>query len=151
MRVSQLMSERVVTIGESETCSDAAQRMVSQRIRHLPVVNAAGRLTGIVTDRDLRHLLFEPSVFKSVGTVAVDRVLKGVAVKEVMSAPVMSVKPDDDLEEAARMMLEDKIGSLPVVEDGRVVGIITETDLLKRIVGEDAACSEAATIIVSYP
>jgi acetoin utilization protein AcuB len=151
MKVHQLMSERVATIGESETCCDAAQRMASRRVRHLPVVNAAGRLIGVVTDRDLRHLLFEPTVFRAVGTVAVDRLLKRVPVRDVMSSPVVSVGPDDELEEAARTMLEDKIGCLPVVKDGLVVGIITETDLLHRILGADTACGEGAAIIVSFP
>jgi CBS domain-containing protein len=151
VRVRQLMNEHVVTIQETETCCDAAQRMVSHRVRHLPVLNAAGRLVGIVTDRDLRHLLFDPTVFEAVGAVAVDRLLKTVPVKDVMSSPVMSAGPDDDLERAARLMLEDKIGSLPVVKDGVIVGLITETDLLRRIVGADAACGEGSAIIVSFP
>lgn len=153
MYVRQLMSQGVVTIEETATCAEAAQRMVRERIRHLPVVDALGRLTGIVTDRDLRHHLFEPAVLKDLGAVSVDSLLKAAAVSRVMSSPVVSVGPDDQLEDAARRMLEDKVGSLPVVENGRVVGIITETDLLRRIVSVDEACpySDVETIVVSYP
>lgn len=151
MYVRQLMSQGVVTIEETATCATAAERMVRERIRHLPVVDSRGRLTGIVTDRDLRHHLFEPAVLKDVGAVSVETLLKSVPVSQVMSSPVVSVGADDRLEDAARRMLEDKVGSLPVVEDGRVIGIITETDLLRRIVNVDATCSDVEAIVVSYP
>lgn len=152
MRVSDLMSRNVVTIGESDSCLEAVGRMHGARVRHLPVVNAAGTLRGVVTDRDLRHHLFAPRVLKEVGTIAVDILLKAVPVSEVMSSPVMSVPANADIVEAARIMLEDKVGSLPVVEGGRVVGIVTETDVLRQICKFDAECSkEIAEIVVSYP
>lgn len=152
MRVSDLMSRQVVSIEESESCRAAAARMHHARVRHLPVLDAEGALVGVVTDRDLRHHLFTPRVYREVGSVSVDVLLKAVPVSEVMSAPVISVGPDADLMDAARAMLEDKVGSLPVVERGRVVGIVTETDLLREICRADAACSpEVAEIVVSYP
>jgi CBS domain-containing protein len=152
MRVSDLMSRNVVTIAESDSCLEAVGRMHRARVRHLPVVNGSGALTGVVTDRDLRHHLFAPHVFKTVGTTAVDILLKAVPVSEIMSTPVTSVAADVDLVEAARVMLEDKVGSLPVIaENGRVVGIVTETDLLRQICKFDAECKDIAEIVVSYP
>ncbi len=152
MLVRELMSRNVATIGASDSCLDAVSRMHSARVRHLPVVSADGSLIGIVTDRDLRHHLFAPRVLKDVGTTAVDIILKAVPVKDVMSSPVMSVPAKADFVEAARIMLEDKVGSLPVVEGGKVVGIITETDVLRQICKVDAACSkDIAEIVVSYP
>lgn len=151
MRVSELMSRNVRTIEASESCHEAVTRMVRERIRHLPVVEAGHRLVGIVTDRDLRHCLFAPAVLRSVGAVPVDSTLKDRRVREVMSSPVVTVAPGDEIEAAARLMIRDKVGSLPVVEDGRVVGIITETDLLRHIVKADACCQDVETIIVSYP
>jgi acetoin utilization protein AcuB len=151
MFVKQLMSGGVVTVPESMSCHDAVGVMVRNKIRHLPVVDRDGRLCGVVTDRDLRHHLFTPRVFGAIGSVPVERLLSTVAVREVMSTPAISVSPDADLQEAARAMLEDKLGSLPVVEDGRIVGIVTETDLLRRIVGQDACCADVETIVVSYP
>jgi CBS domain-containing protein len=151
MRVSELMTRGVATIGVADSCQEAVRRMARRRIRHLPVVDAGGMLIGIVTDRDLRHHLFEPRVLKEIGEVSVDALFRTVPVKEVMSSPVVSVTPDDDLETAARAMLEDKVGSLPVVEGGRVVGIITETDVLRRIVHADACTEECAEIVVSFP
>jgi CBS domain-containing protein len=152
MRVKDLMSRQVVTIEESDSCQEAAARMHGARVRHLPVVNREGLLAGVVTDRDLRHHLFSPRIYKELGSISVDVLLKAVPVSEIMSAPVISVSPDDDLTDAAARMLEDKVGSLPVVDRGRVVGIITETDLLRQICRSDAACSpEVAEIVVSYP
>ncbi len=151
MKVSELMSPRVVTIGRFESCCDAVTRMHQTKVRHLPVVDDRGVLVGIVTDRDLRHRLFSPAIWHHVGSVPVETLLKSVRVDEIMSTPVVTATPGDDLEVAARAMLEDKIGSLPVVEDGRVVGIVTETDLLRRIVEADNAGPEIEEIIVSFP
>ena len=151
MRVSDLMSQDVATVGVADSCQEAVARMVRRKIRHLPVVERDGRLVGVVTDRDLRHRLFEPRVMKEIGTVSVDQILKTVPVKDIMSTPVVTVGPQDELETAARVMLEDKVGSLPVVENGRVVGIITETDLLRQIVRADACSPECAEIVISFP
>ena len=91
-------------------------------------------------------------MFKELGTTAVEILLKAVPVAEIMSTSVISVTPQDELMDVARLMLEEKVGSLPVVEGGRVVGIITETDMLRQICRVDAASSpECAEIIVSYP
>jgi acetoin utilization protein AcuB len=145
------MSARVQTIGAGASCQDAVKLLVRNKIRHLPVVDGDGRLCGIVTDRDLRHHLFEPEVFRAIGTEPVERLLSRVPVSQVMSSPVTSIGADAELEEAARVMLDEGLGSLPVVEQGRVVGILTETDLLRRIVGADAACADVEAIVVSYP
>ena len=152
MHVSELMSRNVVTIRGEDSCLEAVSRMHGARVRHLPVVSAEGGLIGIVTDRDLRHHLFALRVLKNVGMIAVDIILKAVPVKDVMSSPVMSVPAKADFVEAAHIMLEDKVGCLPVVEGGKVVGILTETDVLRQVCKADAACSkDIAEIIVSYP
>jgi len=152
MRVKDLMSQPVVTIEPSDSCQEAVARMHRARVRHLPVVNREEDLVGVVTDRDLRHHLFSPHVFKQLGATSVDVLLRAVPVSAIMSTDVVSVAADDDLAEAARTMLEDKVGSLPVVDRGRVVGILTETDMLRQICRANAYCSpEVAEIVVSYP
>jgi acetoin utilization protein AcuB len=152
MDIKDLMTRNVVTIPATATCAKAVETMFHHRVRHLPVVDAGGKLCGIVTDRDLRHHLFEPQVLEDIGTTPVEDLLRAIAVSEVMSVPVVTVGPTASLETAARLMLEDKVGSLPVVDGGRVVGIITETDLLRRIVGEDAACrDDVREIVISFP
>ena len=150
-RVNQLMSDHVVTIGTEASCHDAVTLMVRNKISHLPVVDREGVLRGVLTDRDLRHQLFEPEVFRAIGSVPVERMLAEMPVRKVMSAPPISIGGDAELEEAAGVMRQEGLGSLPVVERGRIVGIVTETDLLRRIVGADACCSDVETIVVSYP
>lgn len=150
MRVRELMSAGIVTIDEQASAHEAVQQMARHKLRHLPVVGQKGRLVGIVTDRDVRHHLFEPDVHRQVGTVSVERLLAAVPVANIMSTPVVTVEPDEPLEEAVRRMRRGKLGSLPVIEGGRLVGIVTETDLLRRLVGADAG-TEVGEIIVSFP
>ena len=146
------MTSQVVTIRSSESCLDAVVRMQRVGARHLPVVNAEEELVGIVTDRDLRHHLFSPRAFEALGSTRVDVLLDGVRVSEIMSTDLVIATPGTSLAEAAATMRNEKVGSLPVLEDGRVVGILTETDLLRHIVRIDANCPpECAEIIVPYP
>lgn len=149
--VNELMTSAVVTVDADASGHDAVALMVGKKIRHLPVVDRTGLLCGVVTDRDLRHHLFSPDVFRAVGAIPVEKLLSGVRVRDLMSAPVVSVGVGAGLDEAARVMAEKKLGSLPVVDRGRIVGIVTETDLLRRIVGADACCADVETIVVSYP
>jgi acetoin utilization protein AcuB len=152
MRVSDVMSRNVETISAAAPAHAAIGRMVTRKVRHLPVVDQLGSLVGVVTDRDLRHHLFSPGVFEQIGRVSSNELLKTVTVKQVMSSPAISVRADDHLETAARLMVERKIGSLPVVDGERVVGIITETDLLRQIViTEEARTPECEAIVVSFP
>jgi CBS domain-containing protein len=152
MQVGDIMSPQVETIRATESCLDAVVRMQRVRARHLPVVDREGALVGIVTDRDLRHYLFSPRSFEALGSTRVDVLLDGVHVAEIMSTNPVTATPRMSLAEAAATMRNERVGSLPVVEHGRVVGILTETDLLRHIVRVDATCPpECAEIIVSYP
>jgi CBS domain-containing protein len=151
MKIREIMSDGIVTIEDTANCHEAVEKMVRHRVRHLPVVTGRGMLCGIVTDRDLRHYLFEPESFRQVGAVSVESLLKSKPVSRVMSAPVITVDADEPLECAARVMLEGKLGSLPVLDKGRLAGIVTEADLLRRIVGDDACCADVGEIVVSYP
>jgi CBS domain-containing protein len=152
MQVRELMSRQVVTIGTGESCLEAVTRMQRARVRHLPVVSREGLLVGIVTDRDLRHHLFTPRLFDALGSTPVEVLLDGTHVAEIMSTDVITVGPEETLTEAAWTMRKHRVGSLPVMEHGRVVGIITEADVLRHIVRADASRTPAcAEIIVSFP
>jgi CBS domain-containing protein len=152
MKVNDLMSRQVLTVGTSDSCLEALGRMHRARVRHLPVINRDGLLVGVVTDRDLRHYLFLPSVVEALGQTSVEALFKAVPVVEIMSRSVISVTPEAELSDAAHLMMTERIGSLPVVDGGRVVGIVTETDLLRQICRADAGRSpECTEIIVSYP
>jgi acetoin utilization protein AcuB len=152
MRVKEIMSRPVVTIEPGDSCQEALRRMHQARVRHLAVVGEQGSLVGMVTDRDLRHHLFTPGVYRELGVVSVDTLLAGVPVRDVMSAPVVSVPADMELSEAAQRMRKDRVGSLPVVDGRRLVGMLTETDLLRQACRVDASTApEVAEIVVSYP
>lgn len=112
--------------------SAAAELMRARKIRHLPVVDGEGRLVGIVTDRDLRQIVFDPAIHERLGPAT--HALAQLPVREVMTWGVVSVRPDTDLRDAARLMHDRKIGAVPVVDHGRVVGILSETDVLTALV-----------------
>jgi len=121
MLVRNRMSRPAVTVRQDADFQKALALMQEKRLRRLPVVDDDGHLVGIVVERDL--------------LVAAMRYLQSrVEVGDVMSRNVVTVGPDADLNEVARTMLERKIGGLPVVEHGRLVGIITESDIFKRFV-----------------
>ena len=125
--VRRSMREPEVTIGADASVREAAALMRERGIRHLPVLDARERLVGIVTDRDLRQVLLDFAL----GRVADDTDLR---VREVMTWGVVTVTPSTDLREAARVMREQRLGALPVVDAGaRVVGILTERDLLDAL------------------
>ena len=152
MQVSELMSREVVMISPTESCLDAVVRMQRARVRHLPVMNRDGRLVGIITDRDLRHHLFAPAVFETLGSTPVDVLLDRVRVAEIMSTDVMTVESGVSVADAAGQMRNHRVGSLPVMESGRLVGIVTEVDILRQIVRANATSPpECAEIIISYP
>jgi acetoin utilization protein AcuB len=148
MRVSELMSRDVVTIGDTETCAEAVERMCRRKVRHLPVLDREGAL---VTDRDVRHRLFAPDVYRQIGEVPVSTLLRQAPVRSVMSAPVRSIGAAADVAEAAARMRRDKVGCLPVVEGPTLVGMLTEIDVLRSIVGAEAPGSPELDIVISYP
>lgn len=150
MRVKELMSQSVVTIDASASCQRAVEQMFQHKVRHLPVTGGDGRLVGIVTDRDLRHHLFAQDIFEH-DDRRVGALLQSVPIRQIMTSRVISVAPDDAIQVAARLMREAKIGSLPVVENERPIGIITETDLLRQICRADQCSPDVEYIVVSYP
>lgn len=131
MRIRDLMTRSPITTGPGTPVLDARQMMLQERIRHLLVVEG-GRLLGIVTDRDIRLNL--PSPATSLSVWEINHLLSKLTVAQVMSKYVITVDPDRDVREAARLMLDEKIGALPVLDGGALVGIITETDLLRALV-----------------
>jgi acetoin utilization protein AcuB len=128
LRVQDMMTKTPVTV-TSETSVHTARTLMQQRkIRHLPVLEH-GRLVGIISDRLLRTVL--PSPATSLSVWEVNYLLDRLTVGEVMTRFVMTVTPETLVSEAAGRMLGQKIGALPVVEDGRLVGILTRTDILR--------------------
>jgi acetoin utilization protein AcuB len=128
MRVSEWMTPAPVTVAPSTPIPKVQELMVHRRIRHLPVVED-GRLVGIITDRDVRTV--QPSPATSLAVREMHYLLDRLTVRAVMTRPVLTVAPHESLAEAVRLMLENRIGGLPVTEGERLVGILTEVDLLR--------------------
>jgi acetoin utilization protein AcuB len=129
MKVRDRMTKYPVTIAVGETVRAAADIMRLQKVRHLPIVDETGALVGIVTDRDIRQVLFARTM--RVGRQDKAWLLQQLPVEDIMSAPPVVTTPSADLADAARIMHDRKIGALPVVEGRRVVGILSEHDILR--------------------
>jgi acetoin utilization protein AcuB len=129
MLVRERMSREPVTITSDVSVTDALRLMHERKIRRLPVLDSHGKLVGIVSDQDL--LYASPSPVSSLSVWEMHYLLGKLKVEEVMTRKVLTITEDTPLEEAARIMADNKIGGLPVMRDDRLVGIITETDLFK--------------------
>ena len=129
MPVERWMQRPVVTISLDTPISAAVTMMRERRIRHLPVLDGAQRLVGMLTDRDLRQVILD-AVYGGGGAQPSDE----LTVREVMTWGVVTVRPASDLREAASIMRERCIGALPVVDAaGQMVGILTERDLIDAL------------------
>jgi acetoin utilization protein AcuB len=128
MLVGERMSKPVITITMDMPIPDALALMKKERIRRAPVVKD-GKLVGIVSDKDLLNA--SPSPVTTLSIWEMNYLLSKITVSEVMTRNVMTVTEDTPIESAARIMADNKIGGLPVMRSGHVVGIITETDLFK--------------------
>ena len=130
LRVEDVMSREVFTLGRNDTLSVADDLMKQKRIRHIPVLDADGALAGIVTQRDL----FRGILLRSLGygSRAEERLLDSLAIKDAMHDDVVTTTPDTPFADAARVMLDKKIGCLPVIDGNRLVGLISEADFVRQ-------------------
>ncbi len=124
------MVSHPVTIGAKATVAEADALLEKHHIRHIPVLDG-DRLMGMITDRDVR-LASMPRPRK--GPNHPDALLQLIRVEQIMTPDLVTVSPEMSVAEAARLMLEHRYGGLPVVEGGRLVGIITQGDLLKALI-----------------
>ena len=113
--------------------------MRAKELRHLPVVDQAGRLIGIIADRDLRRAALAPAVEEDASAPGwrplrrPGQAPEDLRVKDVMSRDVLTTHPEAPLAHAARIMFERRVGSLPVILDGRLVGMLTERDVTRAL------------------
>ena len=120
LHVRDLMTSSVVSVGPDESISNVHNLMAANRIRHVPVVDAEGRVLGVVSERDV----IQRALFEDTGKVT-----------DIMAWKTETIEPDDAVATAARIMLDHKYGCLPVVDQGRLTGILTEADFV-RYLGE---------------
>jgi len=127
MTVRDLMIAKVTTVARQDTVEVADGVMTLGRIRHLPVLDGT-EVVGILSQRDLyRSALGAALAF---GVQKPQQIMRMLEVGDVMTTPPVTIAPDAPVQEAARAMEEKRIGCLPVIENGRLVGILTETDIL---------------------
>ncbi len=131
MLVYERMSRHPMTVSPNTPVEQALKRMRDEKVRRFPVVDDDGKLVGIVSDKDL--LYAAPSPATSLSIYELHYLYARITISQVMSRDVITVEEDDPIEEAARVMVDNKIGGLPVMREGKLVGIITETDIFKTL------------------
>lgn len=127
MLVRDRMTKNPITVKPDLPVAEAMEWMRRENVRHFPVVDKEGKLVGIVARDDL--LYASPSPVTSLSMWEITYLMSQVTVEEAMTKEVITTAEDTPLEEVARLMFDNKIGSLPVMRDGMLVGIITESDL----------------------
>ena len=132
VRVRDVMTRPAVIFRREMTVGAAVKAMRARKIRRAPVVDDKGALVGIVTDRDLRQAVLEPALAEEME--ALSQTLRTRPVKDVMTWGVITVKPETGIREAARLMHTNKIGALPVIQQGLVSGMLTGSDVLKALI-----------------
>jgi acetoin utilization protein AcuB len=149
MLVQDRMSKHPLTIGTDATVSETHKYMQEQKVRHLPVVDKTGKMVGLVTEDDL--LKAEPSSATSLSVWEIHSLLNRITTKDVMVRKIITTTEDTPIEEAAHLMLEHKIGCLPVMRDDALVGIITESDIFRTMMELFSARQKGLRVTIEVP
>ena len=131
MFVSYWMTKKVFIVSPEDGVSDALKIMKEKEIKHLPVVKG-GRLRGIISDRDIKE--FSPSRATTLDVYELHYLLAKTEVREIMKNRVLTTTPDTPVEEAAAVMFDQRVGCLPVLAQGKLVGIISDRDIFRVLV-----------------
>jgi CBS domain-containing membrane protein len=129
--VREFMREPVHTLRATANVAEVSDLIRGERIRHVPIVDGEGLLLGLVTQRDLLSKAFGGG--QDLPTSIRRPYLRSIPVSEIMVADVTTITPDGPLREAAELMSSGRHGCLPVVDDGRVVGILTTSDFVRFV------------------
>ncbi|MBI2528364.1 MAG: CBS domain-containing protein [Candidatus Rokubacteria bacterium] len=148
MLVRDVMQSKVTVISPATTVPEAVRLAQLRGIRHLPVVEN-GEITGMVSDRDLKRAM--PSGATVLEAHELRYLLERLPVSEIMTRVVITTGPMFPVEEAARLMVAERISALPVTEGGRLVGIVTETDVLELFVRAMGAHEPSSRLDVELP
>ncbi|MFD2046351.1 acetoin utilization AcuB family protein [Ornithinibacillus salinisoli] len=128
MLVEEIMNTKVVTLSPTNSIAEALHLLQKHRIRHIPIVNEDRNVVGIVSDRDVRDA--SPSILeKSTGQQVLEN-----EIQTIMTQPVITVHPLDFVEEIARIFYDREFASVPVVQNNKLVGIVTEKDMLYTLI-----------------
>jgi acetoin utilization protein AcuB len=143
------MTRRPTTVSLDVPINDALTLMREEKVRRLPVLDKKGKLAGIVSDKDI--LYASPSPATTLSMHELHYLLSKITVKDVMTKDVITVEEDTALEQVARIMADNKIGSAPVIRQGELVGIITETDVFKVLLEMLGAREHGLRLTLSVP
>ncbi|WP_353117427.1 CBS domain-containing protein [Nitratidesulfovibrio sp.] len=133
MLIREWMTQDVITVTPDTSMMKASKILKENRIRRLPVVDAEGRLIGIVSDRDIKEA--SPSKATTLDMHELYYLLSEIKVKDIMTRDPFTVRADDTVETVALNMIEKRIGGLPVIDDaGKLVGIISDSDVFKVLI-----------------
>lgn len=149
MLVRNRMSKHPITVSPDAHVEEALRRMRQERIRRFPVVDKDGNLLGMVSDKDL--LYAAPSPATSLSIYELHYLYSRITVEQVMTKNVITIEEDALVEDAARLMVDNKIGGLPVMRGDKLVGIITETDIFKVFMELMGARDSGVRITVIVP
>lgn len=148
MLVEDVMQRPVIMVTPRTTLPEALRLSRMRGVRHLPVLEE-GKLVGIISDRDLKRAMASPA--NALERHELTYLLEKVSVAEIMTRSVITVVPELPVEEAARLMVKEKISALPVTAEGRLVGIVTETDVLDLFVRAMGAGEPSSRLDVVVP
>lgn len=149
MIVGRRMKKNPVCVDEEDSMKKAMDLLKEKGIRHLPVLRGGEKLVGIISDRDIKAA--SPSPATSLEIREIYYLLDKIKVKQIMTKKPYTVSPSTPIEEAALIMREKKIGALPVVEKGKLVGIITETDILDAFLDAMGVAGPGYRIEIELP
>lgn len=149
MLVRERMSCTPVTITDDVPITEALRLMRDRQVRRLPVLDQEGNLIGIVSEKDL--LYASPSPATSLSIYEMHYLLSQLRIRELMTTDVITVSPDTLLEEAARIMVDHRIGGLPVMEGRKLVGIITQTDVFQVLLEQFGAREKGLRLSLEIP
>jgi len=149
MLIGDRMTPRPVTVLQTVSINDALSLMRQEKVRRLPVLDKNGKLVGVVSEKDL--LYASPSPVTSLSMHELHYLLSKVTVKDVMTRQVITVEEDTPLEEVARVMVDNTIGCTPVMREGQLVGIVTETDIFKIMLEMMGAREHGVRLTLSVP
>ena len=131
MKLESIMKTPPVTVSTDDTMNLAIRKMKEQNFKHLPVLDRAGEVVGVVSDRDLKRA--SPSDATLLEVHELLYLLEKVKVSQVMTKKPITGSPDMSIAEAALLLVKHKIGCLPVVKAGKLVGIVTQTDFVNYL------------------
>jgi len=149
MLVRERMSSNPVTVTADVPITEALRLMRDRQVRRLPVLDEQGNLIGIVSEKDL--LYASPSPATSLSIYEMHYLLSRLRVQELMTTEVITVTADTLLEEAARIMVDHKIGGLPVTEGRKLLGIITQTDIFEVLLEQFGARQKGLRLSLEIP